>query len=349
MTPRQHAAIALGLLAMTCGGCGWFDRPPRVDEKQAIERYVRAQLRLESGDVQGALADLDAAIKANPNLSIAHETAGDIHRRQGDHEAARVYYEKACAINRYSFRTHYNLGITYQALASQVRSPDSKTAMERYFDYLRQAADVYVRAIIIKPDDFDANINLSACYFQLGKYDQALQYCQAAIAIDPQSACAYSNLGVIYDSQNRLYDAINAYKESLERDTRQPGLWLNLGATQLRQRQPKAALYSFEQAAALSPQDSLALEQQGLCYWQMQDYTRALDAYDRAAKINPKSAGAFRGIGVVHMGQYLLTRDDELRDRALAAWNRSLELKSDQEDLRRLVEKYTPRPSTPQL
>jgi tetratricopeptide (TPR) repeat protein len=345
-TPVRCAMVAA---ALCCSGCVWFEQRPTVDEDLAIRRYVRAQLRLDAGDVPGALADLDAAIKANPNLSLAHETAGDIHRRQGDHEAARVYYEKACAINRYSFRTHYNLGITYQSLATQARDAGGKTAMARYFDYLRQAVDIYVRAVTIKPNDFDANINLSACYFQLGKYDQALQYCQAAIAIDPSSASAYSNLGIIYDSQNRLYDAINAYKESLERDTRQPSLWLNLGATQLRQRQPKAALYSFEQAAELSPGDSLPLEQQGLCYWQMQDYTHALAAYEKAATINPKSPGAYRGIGIVHMGQFLLTKDDALREKALAAWNRSLELKSDQDDLRRLVDKYTPKSAPPQL
>ena len=37
------------------------------------------------------------------------------------------------------------------------------------------------------------------------------------------------------------------------------------------------------------------------------------------------------------------------RDRAMDAWNRSLELDSNQPDLLRLVRKYTPAPTLPQL
>ena len=69
-----------------------------------------------------------------------------------------------------------------------------------------------------------------------------------------------------------------------------------------------------------------------------------------AAALDAGSATAYRGIGVVCMSQYVLDRSKiDLLDKALEAWNASLEIQSDQEDLRRLVQKYTPKYTAPEL
>ena len=66
--------------------------------------------------------------------------------------------------------------------------------------------------------------------------------------------------------------------------------------------------------------------------------------------LDADSATAYRGIGVVCMSQYVLDRSKiDLLDKALEAWNASLEIQSDQEDLRRLVQKYTPKYTAPEL
>ena len=83
---------------------------------------------------------------------------------------------------------------------------------------------------------------------------------------------------------------------------------------------------------------------------QLRQYGDALAAFEKAAVADPASAAAYRGIGATCMGQYILDRTKvELRDKALDAWNRSLELQSDQKDLLRLVEKYRPKTAAPAL
>jgi tetratricopeptide (TPR) repeat protein len=341
------AMLACGL---PLGGCAAWDPPqPRIDEKAALDKYIRSQLRLEAGDVEGALTDLRAATKANPNLSVAYESGADISRKRGELEAAAKWYEGACKANRYAFKPHYNLGVTYQELAEKARAGNR---LQQQAEYIRLAVSTYIRAVTIDPDDFDANINLSACYFQMGKYDQAEQYCKAAIRVK-DTAEAYCNLGIIYDAQNRLYDAIGAYKDSLERDTKQPAIWINLGSTHARQGTVpgmKAAVYSFQQAAKLSPQDAMPHEQIGMCCFNLGELDNSLAAYRKAAELNPRSPMAWRGIGVVYMAKWLKAQDQtDLRDQGLAAWTRSLELNSRQDDLKRLVDKYTPKVAPPQL
>jgi len=316
----------------------------RTSETMAFDHYAWGQVLAESGDMDAALAELLEAIRCDPELSVAHAAIGDIHRKRGSHRLAVGAYQNACRANPYAFRPHYNLGVTYQALAQAAQT------VEAYTKYLKDAVNVYLRAVVIREDDFDANLNLSACYFQLGKYDLAEEYCSAAITINPKSPQAHSNLGIIYDSQNHLYKAIKAYKDSLEIDTNQPKILLNLGSTYMRQGLCKAALSPFHMAARQNPEDPAPFRQIGQCYYRLKQYDKAVKAYQQALSLNPRDASALRGLGTVHITQYILSRDKgDLRDLGLAAWRRSLEIEPEQKDLIELVTKYTPRDTNPEL
>ncbi len=321
------------------GGC-----QPQDNSDIAIDHYARAVMLIEEGDVDTALAELAEAVGQNPTLSIAFATTGDIYRQRGDYQQAAYAYENACQANPYAFKAHYNLGTTYQALS---RAAQAATRVE---EYLRSAIRVYLRAITLRPDDFESNLNLAVCYFQIGKYQLAEQYCKAAIEINPSDPHGHCNLGIIYDSQDRFYAAIRAYKASLEIDTHQPKLLINIGSTYMRQNRMKLAVQAFEMAAREDPADPTPREQLGSCYYRLSEYKSALDAYKQAAALNANSSTVHRGLGVVYMTQYVLDQErTELRDRALAAWHTSLELRPGQADLQRLLNKYTPKYSGPKL
>jgi len=315
-----------------------------IRKQEAFDHYAEGQILADQGDYDAALAQLAQAIKADPTLSTAHAAAGDIHRKRGSYELARRSYEKACELNPYAFRPHYNLGVTYQLLAEAAALyPEAE-------GILKKAVMVYLRALEIEPADFDANLNLGGCYFQLGKYELAEHYCKEAIRLKPDSFEAYSNLGTIYDSQNKLYDAIRAYKASLELNVHQPELLMNVGSTYLRQGRVKAALATYEQAVREAPKRSEPWEQIGVCCFHLEDYDRAVDAYGRALELDGRNADAHRGLGVVYMTQYVRDRSrKELRDKALAAWHSSLEIRPNQNELVALVRKYAPKYDRPDL
>jgi len=343
MERAMRTCLALATLALlaAAGGCGRFIRPDA-----AVDYYVQGQLLAEQGDYAAALRELTRAIVADPNLSSAHEAIGDLHRRRGDYELARRAYQAACRTNPYAFRPHYNLGVTCQALAAAAH------VAQTIEDYLRQAVQVYLRAVTLKPDDYEANLNLSACYFELGKYKLAEQYCRAAIECRPDSAAAYSNLGIIYDSQNRLWDAVSAYKTSLELDPRQPEILLNLAATYVRQNRLQAALGSYRLATKLAPDRADPWERMGACHFRMGQIDQARRCYEKAVALDGDHAWAHRGLGAAYMAAYLKDREaagEEMRAKALEHWHRSLELDPQQPELTRLVRKYAPQYTAPQL
>jgi tetratricopeptide (TPR) repeat protein len=309
-----------------------------------VDHYVKGQMLMEGDDVEAALAELAQAVKTDPQLSIAHTAIGDIHRRRGNWDMARRSYEIACQTNPFAFLPHYNLGVTYQVLAQAAQ------AAQEVEKYLKLAVDVYLKAITLQPDDFDSRLNISACYFQLGEVEAADKCCREALAIDPNSAKAYGNLAVIQESQGNLYEAIKAYKACLEQDMHQPEVLASLGSAYMRQGRLKSAMKAFKQAAEEDPNSSVPWEKMGACHFYLRDFPEAQKAYQKAKDLNTKSAVAYRGMGVVYMAQFVLdNKKTDLRDKALEEWNLSLEIQPDQEDLKHLVEKYTPVTEEPKL
>lgn len=339
--PTILAAAVATVLAVLAAGCARGTWPD-----PAVNHYVRGQLLAEAGDTEAALRELTRATAADPDLAAAYEAIGDIHRHSGDYELASRAYQSACRSNPYAFRPHYNLGVTYQALAAAAQ------AARTIETYLREAAQVYLRAVTIKPGNYEANLNLSACYFELGKYPLAEQYCRAAIEARPDSAAAYSNLGVICDSQGRLWDAVRAYKASLDLNVDQPEVLLNLGSTYVRQQRVEAALATYRLTAEHAPDLADPWERMGHCHFRMGNIDEARRCYEKAVEIDPDHAWAHRGLGATYMAIYLKDRQaagEAMRSRALEQWHLSLELDPRQPELTRLVRKYSPDRAGPQL
>lgn len=337
---RITALLSLLASAALLSGC----QSPAPPEEQAINHYVAGQTLADQGKFDDALLELAKATQLDPTLATAHASMGDIYRKENDLPMAEKSYERACDVNPYSFRNHYNLGVIRQGLASATRSADELQ------QYLRKAVEVYLRAVTLKNDDYEANLNLGVCYYQLGKLDQAETYCKAAIELKPDHPFAYTNLGAVYDSQGKLYEAVSSYKKSLELDTQQPRVLINLATVYVKQGRFKSAIHDYELASRMDPRAPIPLERLGYCHYFQQDYPTAEKYYLAALAVDGRFAEAHRGLGVVYMTQYLMDKSQTaFLDKALVEWNASLEIRPDQPDLTELVRKYTPAFKGPKL
>jgi len=334
-------AVAALACLQGCQNPGAASLPPT---QHASDYYVEGQLALDREDYDAALAELKKAIAADPSLSVAHAAIGDIYRKQGKLEDSATAYEQAVTTDPYAFGPQYNLGVVYQMLSDAAN--DAKAGAE----YVQKAVDTYVKALALQPDDFDTNLNLCACYFQQGKYDEAETYCRTAIKADPKNPFGPFNLAMIYKQMDRPYDAIWAFKDSLELDINQPKLLVELGNVYMKLDRLKDAQKAFELASQQDPESGEASEQMGQVYYYQKRHDDAVKAYEKAVKLNPKSSSAYRGLGIVYMTQFITQPGEpKLREKGLEAWNLSLEYNSNQEDLVKLVRKYTPALSKPSL
>ena len=323
------------MLLAAPAGCGrmnaWF-LPP---SSQTEQHFSRAKTLMDAGEMQAALDELNRALESDPNHVPTITAVGDIHRKNGDYTQAVENYKRACHVDPYAFRPHYNLGVTYQAMASVAQGAE---AMRQY---LRDAVMTYIRALAIDPESFHAKLNLGACYYQMGQYDLAEQSTREALALRPTSSRANNNLGIILEAVNRPDEAIAAYKRSIEADSKQPDILLNLGAVYMQQNNLHSALATFQQARRLAPKNSEACLQLGVCYFRMKNLDPAIRAFQDAIRLDPYNAGAYRGFGVICMYQYVVDNSRaDLRDKALRAWRYSLKLEPTQTDLQDLLRRY---------
>jgi Tfp pilus assembly protein PilF len=81
-------------------------------------------------------------------------------------------------------------------------------------DYV-QAAYYFARSVKLKPDDADVRTNYAVALAGLGKYAEAHQQIDGALAVDPKSPDAHSFKGTLLDRQGLRKEALEQFLEAI--------------------------------------------------------------------------------------------------------------------------------------
>ena len=154
------------VLALVLAGC---QNKQKIDRPAAVEAYISAVEARQAGQDAEAIARLEAALAANPNLTMARRLLADLYRETGEYDRARQHYEVTSKIDFYEFENHYFLGLMYQ-----------------FLDRLQEAAAAYVQALKLNPGDLKSNMNLGLVYLSLNDNPSAVQYLKRAVEINQQ-------------------------------------------------------------------------------------------------------------------------------------------------------------------
>jgi len=94
------------------------------------------------------------------------------------------------------------------------------------------AVESYNQALAADPADprvrYFANNNLGYSLLQLGRFDEAEEYCEAAILINPEQYNAHKNLGLAREGQGRWLDAAMSLAEAVRLCPQDTRAWLHL-------------------------------------------------------------------------------------------------------------------------
>lgn len=127
----------------------------------------------EMGRKDDAYAEAESALKRAPRSIWVLKAAGDTHRDRGDFREAQRLYERGLAIN-----PHDTMLMNGKAIALFLDK-----------DYAAAAA-VYDRITELRPDDFNAWLNLAYTQENLGYKDAARAAYVQALSIRPDNADA---------------------------------------------------------------------------------------------------------------------------------------------------------------
>ncbi|MDR3617839.1 MAG: tetratricopeptide repeat protein [Paludisphaera borealis] len=146
----------------------------------------------------------------------------------------------------------------------------------------------------------DRNPVIRALVWQaLGKVDEALADCEAAIRLEPPEdrKFAYFVRGQIRAEQRLYNEAVEDCTEAIQLDPRYVEAYVNRGAIRIRSGSYDHALGDFNKAIEIDPRSTCAYYNRGVVWTKRKEYDRAFADYDQAVQLDPAYALARCGRG----------------------------------------------------
>jgi len=149
----------------------------RLDPNLAEAYAYRARSYSGKGDYDQGLSDANKAIQLNSKLSIGYYARGNVYRNKNDYDRAIADYTEVIMLDHNYVNAYFNRGLVYY---------NKK-------DYDRAITD-YTEAIRINPNFVEAYINRGVAYGEKKDYDRAIVDYEAALKINPNNTTARNNL-----------------------------------------------------------------------------------------------------------------------------------------------------------
>lgn len=192
----------------------------------------RAHQRANSGDMLGALTDLDEAIQCNPARATAYFNRGFLHNTLGNFEAAIQDFNQAQEFLPDYDEVYYQRGVSSfhlkdldQALqdfnyAIQLNAFSIKSYYKRaeiYAEYgdVSSVLEDYAHVLDKIPKDANAYHHRGVFLAKIGELNAAIADFSSAIANNPQHTDAYCSRGCCYAQLGQLDSAQQDFNQAL--------------------------------------------------------------------------------------------------------------------------------------
>jgi predicted O-linked N-acetylglucosamine transferase (SPINDLY family) len=170
-------------------------------ENAAEQHYCRGSALLQAGDVAGALAAYDAALRIDPQAAVLHYDRGNSLVMLRRVEEAIGAYDRCLVLEPNSAPAHYNRATALIQL-------------QRWQDAL-ESLDMLVRKY---PGMADAWNNRSGVLHALGRREEALECLKPVLQLRPSDARAFYNAGAMLLALNRFDEAGQVLGRALQLD-----------------------------------------------------------------------------------------------------------------------------------
>jgi len=333
---RGIARTALGDKVLA--GEDYIDAVQRYDtlidpaNPDSLALYRRAAALSASGQTDKALADYNAAIKADPKSSLAFLGRGVLLAvRKRSYDRAIEDFDKVLVLEPDNVEALISRGDAFSQLGDSGRAmvdlnravalaPNNAIVLltrgqaEGRRNNLAGAARDYRAALKVDPRDADALTNLAAVDMLQGKFQDAVRDLDQAIAIQKDNPLAFYNRGYAHFALKEYEKAIADYGTAIQLDPRFGLAYNNRGLSRaILGTDLVAALNDTDEALKLLPLNLDVRETRGFVYLKLGDPALALNEYNAALTIDPNRALALygRGLAKTKMGDATGGKNDQ--------------------------------------
>jgi tetratricopeptide (TPR) repeat protein len=143
-----------------------------------------------------------------------------------------------------------------------------------------------------EPENFEAQIRAAELFYQIQRFDGAIEFLQKAAKIKPDDQVTLVNLGNAYFDSNRFEDAEKAYTSALAKKPDDLDVRADLGLTYVMRPKPDLdrAVKEFTAILAKNPSHSMALQNLAIAYTKKGDAKLANEAIAKLESADPTNA-----------------------------------------------------------
>ena len=277
----------------------------QLDKSDYWTYFFRGIAKYNLGDLRGAKADFDQAVKINPVFTSGYHYRGITESRFGNYDVALENLQKAIDLRPGSEGLYFSRGVTY--------------FLSQQFDLAVKDFDRYIRK---QPKDPSAYLNRGASHLFLGDTLKAFTDYNKAIRLDRFDPEGYIRRGRLYAEQKEYDKAIEDMDKAIELDTANTFAYFNRAIMHYERQDYRKAMDDLNKVLEEEPGNALTLYNRGLIHAQLGAYEDALSDLDRVLNINPENVLAYfnRASIFIELGLY---------ENAVEDYDRAIELYPD--------------------
>ena len=267
----------------------------------------RAQLLLQSGQLDGASHDLSALLLAHPDDGAAWSSYGDCLRALRQDKDAASAYQKAtenglnnAAANRKRGDALAAAGENESALESyssaiklRLDNPESYFVRGMLLIKLKRERDAiedFSRAIEFNPHYAEASFNRGRAWGELRQFNDAVRDLSVYLRMKPGDGPALAYRGAALDTLGRVEEALSDYGGALKADADNPRVLTARAELYSRLGRHADALADRDRAVALEPLNAFYHMARGGSHLALGNYEQALADRTRAVELAPTRA-----------------------------------------------------------
>lgn len=255
------------------------------------------------------------AAELDPNTAQPRVNLGNRALRRGDVADAETWYTQAIEADPFFMGAYNNLAMIYQDRGERDR-----------------AIDLYARALEKAPNNAVVLNNLASLYYARGDVDEATSHWRRCVRIAPDYPSPYNNLAGVALSRQNWDEAERLIRKALALDGNYGDARINLAHVEVARNRPEQARGEFIRATEDPRARTRALVELGRLELAMGEPASAVERLE-AARRNPGGTVP----AVLNLLGEAYARVGRVAD-AVAAWEASLEVNPDQDDVRRRIE-----------
>ena len=289
-------------------------RSPTIPVRPAS--LVLAHLGL--GDDDGAIEQLHNVLKTDgpdPRLCFA---LAFCHERAGDVNAAINHYQKVLEFDQGYSAARYRLAAIFLRLAQFEKAIEQYEILRSDHPgsvfvlvclgslYIRTdqaclAVDMFQRALLIEPDNWQASDDLADALLKAGLYAEAIQHVSAELAKQPSCSGLHLRLAGLYAQAGQDQMALDHFQQALGIHPNFLEAVVRLGAHHIRMNRFIDAAGCFARAVEINDNLLVAYIGLGLAQSSLGSSPDAQASFDMAASIEPNSTLLFAEMARLHL------------------------------------------------